>query len=378
MPTVGLIGVQGYAPVHLRELDRLASLGKARLVACADVLPPANAEAAVISRLGADFFTDWRQMLERTTGLDVVVVAAPPHLHSEMCLFAAELGVHVLVEKPPVVTVEDFQRLSTAIADSGVLCQVGFQSLGSGALDRLREVALGRGEAPSRLVGWGQWQRDRGYWSRSKWAGKEALGRRPVRDGVLSNPFAHAVMNCLVVMGADDGNGVRCVEVERYRANPIEVEDTACTRVTLADGRVFSVAVTLCAERAEPPGLYLDAPSGEATWKYEADAVEFSTGARSWKETFRRRSLLEELLTVAGGRSGELRLSCPLERTRPFVEFVEAVHRAPVRDIAPEHVRWEEGGGSDRAALVGIGPAIEQARLTGRLFSEIGAPWATS
>jgi len=372
---VGLVGAHGYAASHLRELDRLADLGKARLVAVADIVPPDGREAAIVSRLGAQYIPDWRQMVGNTA-LDVVVIASPPHLHAEMSLAAVEAGVHVLLEKPPVVAAGDFERLSTAATRAGVLCQVGFQSMGSGACDRLRGVALGRHkQEPVRLVATGEWQRDRRYWARSEWAGKESLHGVPVRDGALSNPFAHAVMNCLMVGGAGKGNHVSMVEVERYRANDIEVEDTACTRVRLTSGGEFSVAVTLCAEKVRPPALFLESSDGSATWSYEGDTIDFSAEGRTWQEHFDRRSLLEELLAAVAGEAGTA-LTCPLESTRSFVEFVEAVHSEPVRHVPGEYVRWEKGTGGDRAVIAGVGEAIGQARQSGRLFGELAVPWA--
>jgi predicted dehydrogenase len=374
-----LIGVHGYGAVHVRELDRLAERGRARFVACADVLAPSGTEAGVIGRLGAAYFADWRQMLDRAIGLDVVVIASPPHLHAEMSLAALESGSHLFLEKPPVVSAGDLEVLVKATARTGLLCQVGFQSLGSAALDRLREI-LDQGDlgSPTRLVATGQWQRDRAYWERSEWAGKEAIGGMLVRDGALSNPFAHAVMNCLVALGADNAGLVSTVDVERYRANPIEVEDTACARVTLRNGAKFSIAVTLCAERVEAPALHLRGPLGTATWSYEGDIVSMATPAGSKDDLYSRQSLLEQLLAVVQGQISADCLSCPLERAHPFVEVVEMVHSAPVYKIPDEHLRWDGDGNAARAVVVGVGGAISNVLETGELFSELAVPWAAN
>ena len=53
----------------------------------------------------------------------------------------------------------------------------------------------------------------------------------PVLDGALVNPFAHAVMQALAVLGAPVERWSRL-----YRARPIEVDDTAALRLTLAGG----------------------------------------------------------------------------------------------------------------------------------------------
>jgi predicted dehydrogenase len=365
--------------VHLREIDRLAGLGRARLVCCADVVAPDEEQAAIISRLGAKYYVDWRDMVEAQTGLDVLVVASPPHLHAEMCRAAVESGTHVLVEKPPVVSIADFTALDDAVTRSGVLCQVGFQSTGSGALARIREiVADGELGHPARVVATGSWQRDRRYWARSEWAGKDVLRGVPVHDGAICNPFAHAVMNCLVAVGADGDGPLSTVEAERYRANAIEVDDTASISVTSHSGASFVVAVTLCAERSEPPKLQVSGRRGHVAWTYESDTITYDVDGRHWEEPFSRRSLLEELIVVAGGQEGADGLSCPLERTRRFVDVVEAVCRRPVKVVQAEHVRWEGEESTARAVIVGVGSAVQQAAATSELFSQQGAPWAVS
>lgn len=379
-PAVCLIGAHGYGAVHLHEMERLASLGRARLVGCADIRAPAQPQADVLGRLGARCFEDWRQMLAKAPRgvgpVDVVVVASPPHMHAEMAEAALGTGAHVLLEKPPVVTRSDFDRLAGWLERTGLACQVGFQSTGSGALGRARQiVATKELGGPVVLGATGSWQRDRSYWSRAGWAGRATVGGYVVRDGALSNPFAHASMNCLVAAGVADGHGeVAGVEVERYRANGIEVEDTGCVRVSLLDGTGFVVAVTLCAEVAGAPALLISAPAGRASWPYERDTVSMEAAGRSWDETFARRSLAEELIDYVSGRSQHL--SCPLERCRAFVELVEAVHRAPVYEVPAQWVRRVGTGEGEHPVITGVDGAVEEAVRDGRLFSELGAPWA--
>ncbi len=381
-PAAGLIGIYGHGAVHLRELERLSVAGRARVVACADVRAPAGEQAEALGRLGCRYFADWREMLRPAPAgagpLDMVVIASPPHLHTDMAVAAMEAGAHVLLEKPPVVTLGDFEQLLGAMARTGAACQVGFQSTGSGALGRVRQV-LAKAELGD-LVSFGvtgRWQRDRAYWTRAGWAGRAVLGGAQVRDGALSNPFAHASMNCLVAAGvAEPGSQLAGVEVERYRANPIEVEDTGCVRVSLASGRAFVVAVTLCAEVVERPVLRIRGAGGQAGWPYEGDTVSIESGQRSWTETFARRSLAAELFDLIDGRSSTL--SCPLEHCATFVQLIEAVHAAPVCEVPGRWVGHAGAGVAERPVLAGIDAAVDAAVRQCRLFSELGVPWAVA
>jgi predicted dehydrogenase len=381
-PTVGLIGIYGHGAVHLRELERLSAAGRARVVACADVRAPAGEQAAVLGRLGCRYFGDWQEMLRAAPAvagpLDMVVIASPPQLHTDMAVAAMQAGAHVLLEKPPVVTHRDFGQLLAAMASTGVACQVGFQSTGSGALGRVRQLLAKAELGGSCLFGvTGRWQRDRAYWTRAEWAGRAVLRGVQVRDGALSNPFAHASMNCLLAAGAvKPGSQLAGVEVERYRANAIEVEDTGCVRVSLVGGATFVVAVTLCAEVVQRPVLSVWGAEGQAGWPYEGDTVSIERGQRSWTESFARRSLAEELLDFIAGRSS--RLSCPLEHCGTFVELLEAVHAAPVYGVPGRWVSRAGAGDAERPVLAGVDAAVDAAVREGRLFSELGVPWAVA
>jgi len=58
--------------------------------------------------------TDWRSVVERPD-IDVVDIAVPNHLHTEIALAAAAAGKIVLCEKPLATTVEDARRMADAV-----------------------------------------------------------------------------------------------------------------------------------------------------------------------------------------------------------------------------------------------------------------------
>lgn len=366
---VSLIGLQGFGRVHLAEIDRLAGLGKVRLVSCADTAAPNAAAGEVLGRHRPAIFGDYRVLLEQTRP-EVLVIAAPPHLHHEMAVAGLHAGCNLLLEKPPVVSCEQLDSLESLLRTGALVCQVGFQSLGSGALDRLAALrgsgALGE---PSEVFAVGRWRRDRAYWSRSPWAGRDQLDGRFVHDGALTNPFAHAVMNCLAVLGVERIEGYD-VEVERYRANPIEVDDTAVLRLRGSAGQA-TVAVTLCAEAIAEPRCVLVGTAGEARWRYPGDALELArAGEPAVEERHQRRSLLEELVDLVAGRS--ITLSCPLGRTRPFVEALDRIAATPVRELASRQVRWQGQGAAAFPVVAGVDDLVERAAREGRLLSELG------
>ena len=76
---------------------------------------------------------------------DVVVIAAPLGTHFQLATIALKAGADVYLEKPPLASLDDFRSLLQVQQETGQAVQVGFQSLGSRALQMLTEEALGIG-----------------------------------------------------------------------------------------------------------------------------------------------------------------------------------------------------------------------------------------
>ena len=97
---VGIIGAGAAAAVHLRALQRLP--GK-RVVGVLDTYP--GRAAALADKFGLRrSMTDPNRLYEELRP-QLVHVVTPPHAHQDVALEALSRGVHVLVEKPPALTV---------------------------------------------------------------------------------------------------------------------------------------------------------------------------------------------------------------------------------------------------------------------------------
>jgi predicted dehydrogenase len=97
---VGIIGAGTAAAVHLRALQRLP--GK-RVVGILDIHPGRAAALADKFALPRSM-TDPNRLYEEVRP-QLVHVVTPPNAHQDIALEALARGVHVLVEKPPALTV---------------------------------------------------------------------------------------------------------------------------------------------------------------------------------------------------------------------------------------------------------------------------------
>ena len=93
-----------------RHADNLASgaVKGAELTAVCDL--DANVTRAAAEKYGVKGYSDYRKLIEDGAA-EAVVVATPHYSHEEICAFALEHGIHVLVEKPIAVEADAARRL---------------------------------------------------------------------------------------------------------------------------------------------------------------------------------------------------------------------------------------------------------------------------
>ncbi|MEW9547393.1 DUF6807 family protein [Nonomuraea sp. NPDC050783] len=366
MTKVVLAGANGHGRHHLGNLRRLAGRGVVELVGICDVRPVEVDFGA--PRRSADLGA-----LVEKTGAEITIICTPIHTHADLAVTALRAGSHVLLEKPPAPSPEEHRRIAEAVAETGLACQVGFQSLGSAAVPALRElIASGALGAVRGIGGAGAWERPAAYFTRSAWAGRRRLDGVDVVDGALTNPFAHAVATALALTGS----GVAGIETELYHANPIESDDTSCVRIRLDDGLTVTIAVSLCAAERHEPYLVVHGDRGRATLVYTEDRlrVEHADGTVT-TTVYERTDLLENLIDHV--RTGA-ELLVPLDRTESFTRVLDAVRLAPEPQPIPgryQAVERDEAGEAVRRVLPGIAELTARSADELALYSELDVPW---
>jgi len=133
---VGLIGMGLIGTTHALTLQRVEDC---ELVAVADVDEKYRQSA---EELGAKFYSDYEQMIERES-LQGVIIATPNHLHVPMGIACAERGLHLLVEKPIAPGLADADRLLEAARRNRVHILVGHQRRFNARVEKAREIVMG-------------------------------------------------------------------------------------------------------------------------------------------------------------------------------------------------------------------------------------------
>jgi predicted dehydrogenase len=366
-PTVALVGAAGHGATHLNHLVALAAAGRIRLAGVCDLRPVPLPD-------GVPAFTDHRRLLA-DTGPQVLVVCTPPHTHLPIALDAVAAGCDLLLEKPPLLSLAEHAELTRALAGTGRACQVGFQALGSPALARLVDaVAAGRLGTVGCVAAVGAWWRPDAYFSRAPWTARRTLDGKRVLDGAIANPFAHALMDCLVLASAAGAGWPEAFAVERYRVLDQEVEDTACLRLRLSGGFEVLLAVSLRSATFIPGDITVTGTGGEALLEYPTDGLRLP-GQSELVPVPGRVDLLENLLDYrAAGDRTSVRLLAPLAATAAFTAVVDALAAGPPpHRIGPHHLTLHQG----ETAIDGIAELVRRAGEKRALFAELGVPWAT-
>lgn len=127
-----VIGVGYLGRFHARKFEANADVD---LVAVVDADPGRAEEIA--AEVGAQAFTDYREVLPR---VDLVSIVVPTQAHFAVARDAFHAGCHVLVEKPVTETVAEAEELIRLAAARGLVFQVGHLERFNPAVMALRGI----------------------------------------------------------------------------------------------------------------------------------------------------------------------------------------------------------------------------------------------
>jgi predicted dehydrogenase len=136
---MGLIGCGWYGMVDVKAALKL---GGVEIVALCDVdSDHLNRSAAEVEKLQGKrpqtfkLYTD----LLKTTELDAVIIATPPHWHALQLIAALDRGLDIYCEKPLSYDIREGRAMVDAVKKSGRIVQIGFQRRQSAAFKAVRE-----------------------------------------------------------------------------------------------------------------------------------------------------------------------------------------------------------------------------------------------
>ena len=162
---IGIIGTGGISGSHI---EAYLNQPDVEIVAGCDLIEgKAEEKFAAFNIEGAKYFTDYKEMID-TVEMDAVSVCTYNCTHAECTIYALEHGIHVLLEKPFTVTLDEAIEVMKAEKKSGKIVSVGFQPrldanmqmikkiVQSGELGRVYYVQTGGGRRHGIPVSWSE------------------------------------------------------------------------------------------------------------------------------------------------------------------------------------------------------------------------------
>jgi predicted dehydrogenase len=130
---VGVVGVGSLGQHHARNYT---SIDGVKLTCVSDVSEKGR---EIAERYGAEFFTDYRKMLDK---VDAVSIVVPTTLHHKVAKFFLENDKHILLEKPMTATAKEAEDLINIYKKKSkkLIFQVGHIERFNMAVKKLQEL----------------------------------------------------------------------------------------------------------------------------------------------------------------------------------------------------------------------------------------------
>lgn len=234
---IAIVGTGGIAASHARAVTALAE--RAELVAAVDVDLDRAKTFADTWNIPATYpsLTD----LLATDRVDLVHLCTPPNSHVPLAVECLAADVDVYMEKPPTLSLDEFDKLVEAEEKSSAQVACVFQHrFGSGAV-RLRQLlddgVLGR---PLLALCNTVWYRDDAYFE-VPWRGTfDVEGGGPTMGHGI-----HQYDLLLSILGPWE----KVIALAARQARPTQTEDVSMALVTFENGAVASVVNSLVSAR---------------------------------------------------------------------------------------------------------------------------------
>lgn len=268
MKNICIVGYGAIGPFHVNALEYAET---ASFYGVCDIDPQKITECQ--KKYNVKGYQDYYSMLE-DPDIDGIHICTPHYLHSEMILSGLKANKSVLVEKPVVMTKEEFEILlhTEGIERTGLVFQNRLNPCVKKIKAMLLERSLGKLICAKAVV---TWSRTKEYYQHDAWRGKWATEG----GGVLINQAIHT-LDLMSYIGGDI-QSVRADMTNYSLKDAIEVEDTVSAYFKYASGASGILFATNAYGSSDTPDLEFVFENG--TLRYTSDTL-FRNGEVIFKD----------------------------------------------------------------------------------------------
>lgn len=184
-------------------------------------------------------YTDYKVMIQEHPEIELAAIATSSGAHAEIALYCIDHGIHVIIEKPIAMSMEDAEEIIRRSEKKGVKVSACHQNRFNLAVQQMRKaLEAGRFGKISHGSIHVRWNRNKDYYDQAPWRGTWAED-----GGCLMNQCIHGI-DLLHWMMGDDAVSVYGVTRRRQHAY-LEAEDVGMAVVTFASGAVATIEGTV-------------------------------------------------------------------------------------------------------------------------------------
>jgi len=379
MINTAIVGTGGYAYEILKRIWSLPHLYD--LTAAVSLPGQSNPGLDECRTRGVAVYSSLDDMLAAVSGrVDMVFAPTSIHTHYEVAAKCLDFGCNVFIEKPPVVTVQDYDDLLRRMERNGKTVAVGFQFMYSRIVQQIKNdlCAMKYGRI-KRVRSLGCWTRYDWYYKQVPWLGKLRIDGKWVLDGSINNPLAHMLANSLYFASAKPGMMADAVTVEAqlYSGHDIEGEDTASLRIITDDGIEIISNTTLCPLEDTEIETVIECEYADVVHTdFNRCLVRWKDGrVENFTDTDEQRTYMLE--SVAASLAGQSLYKADLRVCRPFTLTVNCAYESSgqVHHIDDLYITTSNEQKGVKTVIDGIDEAIKYAHKTGTLLGDSGLDW---
>lgn len=127
MLKAGIVGCGGIA--NGKHMPAIKRVKEVELVAFCDLIEERAVKAKEeYGTKEAAIYTDYKELLEKETELDIIYVLTPNRSHCEISVAALKSGKHVMCEKPMAKSYEEAKLMADTAKETGKLLTIGYQN----------------------------------------------------------------------------------------------------------------------------------------------------------------------------------------------------------------------------------------------------------
>lgn len=211
------------------------------IVAVCDLVPEHIGE--VLSKSGLDNnmsikrYTDYKKMLDEQRPA-LVSIATESGKHAEIALYCIQKGIHVIIEKPMAMSLEDADRMIRLAEEKNVKISVCHQNRFNIAVQELRRaIEQKRFGRLSHIAVNVRWNRNKEYYVQAPWRGTWSQD-----GGALMNQCIHGIDLFRWMMG-DEIEEIYGVIKQQFH-DYLEAEDIGMAIVKFKNGAVGTIEGT--------------------------------------------------------------------------------------------------------------------------------------